>query len=119
MQLLGGDGSASRAGKGRQVSYDCRTCAGEAKLKERDCSECGGTGWHPPTREPDRVCNSCARPLWFGPRGCMWYTRSQDVDAEDPICYHCLAAYIELRFARRGNRNPTSNPQLIKPKELN
>lgn len=65
--------------------YDCPACLGESRRLKTDCPECGGTGWHPPTREPDNACDDCGRPLWLGGRGPQWFEKTDSVR-----CRFCL-----------------------------
>ncbi len=89
------------------MSFDCNTCAGVSREEERDCAECGGTGYYPPSRDPDRHCRRCERPLWLGHRGPIWYSLKTDVNARAAICHHCLAAELEARiYGRRPKTNP-------------
>jgi len=78
---------------------DCQHCGGK---NDGDCVMCGGSGWNPPARDPDRRCGCCGRALWYGSRGPVWYAHLLDEHDDDPRCEPCL---------RRSKTPPVSQPR--------
>jgi len=88
---------------------DCQQCAG---ADVPDCKMCGGSGWNPPARDPDRRCVGCGRALWYGGRGPMWFAHLLDEHDDAPLCKCCVE-----KKGTRGSQVPKLERRSIRQVE--
>ncbi len=90
---------------------DCILCEGDAQREGTDCPMCGGSGYAPPIKAPDRSCADCGRGLWLGARGPRWFEHKITGRA---LCRWCLAAKTEtIRPKATGRAEEILAPDVL------